>query len=171
MGPRRCVRMRWVVASVLAAIAAGACGGAFATWRMMRFLENAAHDLQVARTLAWEGGEAVGVYLNGSRSTDAKRYALAHYVAVLESYASDEGVFANVNGDLALAYGRLSRVLDAAGEKDKAKRACEKSITAFQKSGHEFTCDDVLKRIESFDRGVAAAEGRPDQAPDQGHSG
>jgi hypothetical protein len=99
------------------------------------------------------------------------RVALAHYIAVLEWYASEPGPFTAVNGDLALAYGRLSRVLDAAGEKDKAKRACEKSITAFQKIGHEFTCDDVVKRIESFDRGVAAAEGRPDQAPDQGHSG
>ena len=110
-------------------------------------------------------------YLNGERSIDAKRYALAHFVDVLESHAIGPGQYAGINGDTALAYGRLSRVLDAAGEKDKASRACAKSIAAFQRLGHAFTCDDVLKRIESFDRDVGAAQRQSDRQPDEAHAG
>ncbi len=168
---RRSVRLPWVVANVLLAVVIGACGGVFATWRMMHFIENAARDLETARTVAWEGEQAVGAYLNAERTIDAKRYALGHYVNVLESHASDPDPWLAIDGDMALAYGRLSRVLDAAGEKDKASRACVKSIAAFQRLGHAFTCDDVLKRIESFDRDLGAAQRQSDRQPDEAHAG
>jgi hypothetical protein len=154
------VKARWVVLAGAVGLFAGGGGSILVSSWAMKSTQSLAFQLSAAREVAWEGEEAVRTYLDASRSVDTKRYALVHYIAVLESYVTLDEQVPGVKADLGLTYGRLGRVLDAAQEPEKARQAYAKARAVFSDIGRPFESDvKLIERIDTLDEAVRAARG------------